>query len=96
MRSVFALVLLLTVSISAQTPSPLREAGSQPVEPYRVIGNIYYVGAVGVSSHIIVTPQGLILLDTGTEQMLPGIRANIEKLGHRMQDVKIILSSHAH
>lgn len=94
MKWALALASLLTASVFAQ--NALREAGSQPVEPYRVIGNIYYVGAAGVSSHIIVTPQGLILLDTGTLQMLPVIRTNIEKLGHRMQDVKIILSSHAH
>ena len=96
MKSVFAVASLLTASVFAQTPNPLRGPGSQPVEPYRVIGNIYYVGAVNISSHIIVTPQGLILVDTGTEQMLPGIRSNIEKLGYRLRDVKIILSSHAH
>jgi metallo-beta-lactamase class B len=81
---------------AAQAGNPLRGAGSQPVEPFRVIGNIYYVGAVAISSHIIVTSEGLILLDTGTEQMLPGILGNIEKLGFRWQDIKIILSSHAH
>lgn len=94
MKWTFALASLLTASVFAQ--NALRESGSQPVEPYRVIGNIYYVGAAGISSHIIVTTQGLILLDTGTLQMLPGLRANVEKLGHKMQDVKIILSSHAH
>ena len=59
MKDAFALGLLVTaVSIFTQAPNPLRGPGSQPVEPYRVIGNIYYVGAVDVSSHIIVTPQG--------------------------------------
>jgi metallo-beta-lactamase class B len=75
---------------------PLRDAGSRPVEPSRIIGNIFYVGAEGISSHIIVTKAGIILLDTGTLQMLPGLRANIEKLGHKLSDIKIILSSHAH
>jgi metallo-beta-lactamase class B len=96
MKRTVVLATLLTAAVAAQTPDPLRGPGSQPVEPYRVIGNIYYVGAVNISAHIIVTPQGLILIDTGTVQMLPGLRANIEKLGHRLQDVKIILSSHAH
>jgi metallo-beta-lactamase class B len=82
--------------LSAQPQDPLRGAGSRRVEPYRVIGNIFYVGAEGISAHIIVTPQGLILLDTGTREMLPGLRANIQKLGHKLSDVKIILSSHAH
>jgi metallo-beta-lactamase class B len=96
MRSTLALALLLPIPSFAQTPDPLRGPASKPVEPYRVVGNIYYVGAEGISAHIIVTPAGLILLDTGTVQMLPGLRANIEKLGHKLSDVKIILSSHAH
>jgi metallo-beta-lactamase class B len=97
MNSVIALVLSVGASVgSLQTGDPLRGPGSRRVEPYRVIGNIFYVGAEGISAHIIVTPQGLILLDTGTREMLPGLRANIEKLGHKLTDVKIILSSHAH
>jgi metallo-beta-lactamase class B len=96
-KAVCALGLLLTTATAlAQAPDPLRGPGSQRVEAYRVIGNIYYVGAVDVSSHLIVTPQGLILIDTGTREMLAGVRANIEALGHRLRDVKIILSSHAH
>ena len=97
MKSLLALTSILTVGgLLAQAPNPLRGEASQPVEPYKVIGNIYYVGAVNISSHIIVTPEGLILLDTGTQEMLPGIRTNLEKLGYTLQDVKIILSSHAH
>ena len=97
MKDAFGLGLFVTAaSLFAQAPNPLRGPGSRPVEPYRVIGSIYYVGAVDVSSHIIVTPQGLILIDTGTKEMLPGVRANIETLGHKLRDVKIILSSHAH
>jgi len=97
MKSVLALTSILTVGgLLAQAPNPLRGEASQPVEPYKVIGNIYYVGAVNISSHIIVTPEGLILLDTGTQEMLPGIRTNLGKLGYTLKDVKIILSSHAH
>ena len=99
MRSIialFTLTSLLTIGVLAQEQNPLRGRPSEPVEPYQVIDNIYYVGAVGISSHIVVTPEGLILLDTGTDQMLPGIRSNIEKLGYTLQDVKIIVSSHAH
>ena len=85
---------LLTVGLAAQ--GDLRGVGSQPVEPFRVAGNIFYVGANGISSYIIETQEGLILLDTGTVEMAQGLRANIEKLGHALTDVKIILSSHAH
>jgi metallo-beta-lactamase class B len=101
MTPTLSLVLVLNAAVSlswlpAEAQDPLRGSGSRRVEPYRVIGNIFYVGAEGISAHIIVTPQGLILIDTGTREMLPGLRANIEKLGHKLSDVKIILSSHAH
>ena len=98
MKSVLAAGLLVFFGLAAAAAQtdPLRGVGSRPVDPFKVAGNIFYVGANGISAYIIVTPEGLILLDTGTVEMAAGLRANIEKLGHRMSDVKIILSSHAH
>ena len=72
------------------------EDRSLPFDPRRIIGNIYYVGTNLISSFLIVTPAGNILLDTGQIQMLPQVTANIEKLGFKPQDVKILLNSHAH
>jgi metallo-beta-lactamase class B len=69
---------------------------SVPVEPRRIIGNIYYVGSNLISSFLIVTSAGHILLDTGHVQMLPQVEANIEKLGFKAKDVKILLNSQAH
>ena len=69
---------------------------SLPFESRRIIGNIYYVGTNLISSFLIVTPAGHILLDTGHIQMLPQVEANIEKLGFKPKDVKILLNSHAH
>jgi metallo-beta-lactamase class B len=69
---------------------------SLPFEPRRIIGNIYYVGSNMISSFLITTPAGHILIDTGHIQMLPMVEANIEKLGFRVKDVKILLNSHAH
>jgi len=69
---------------------------SQPFEPRRIIGNIYYVGSNMISSFLIVTPSGHILIDTGDIQMLKQTEGNIEKLGFRAQDVKILLNTQAH
>jgi metallo-beta-lactamase class B len=69
---------------------------SQPFAPRRIIGNIYYVGSKTISSFLIVTPKGHILLDTGPDQMLPQVEGNIEKLGFKPEDVRILLNSHAH
>src|SRR5882762_320424 len=69
---------------------------SQPVEPRRIIGNIYYVGSNLISSFLIVTPAGHILIDTGDIRMLKQTEANIEKLGFKTHDVKILLNTQAH
>jgi metallo-beta-lactamase class B len=69
---------------------------SVSVEPRRIVGNIYYVGSNLISSFLIVTSAGHILLDTGHVQMLPQVKANIEKLGFKAMDVKILLNTQAH
>jgi hypothetical protein len=72
------------------------EDRSLPFEPRRIIGNVYYVGTNLISSFLIVTPAGHILIDTGHIQMLAQVETNIEKLGFKVKDVKFLLNSHAH
>jgi len=69
------------------------DSGSLEGEPFVALK---YVGANLISSFLIVTPAGNILLETGPSQMLPQVAANIEKLGFNLQDVKVLLNSHAH
>ncbi|MEW6211292.1 MAG: subclass B3 metallo-beta-lactamase [Acidobacteriota bacterium] len=94
-RRLLASVLLIPSFAFAQSDSTSR-AWNQPVKPYRVIGNIYYVGAAEVSSFLITTPQGHILLDSGFAETVPLIRDNLAKLGFRLEDIKILINSHAH
>ena len=72
------------------------ESWNTPFQPFRLIGNIYYVGASGISSFLITTPEGHILIDTGFETTVPLIRESVAKLGFKLTDIKIILNSHAH
>lgn len=67
-----------------------------PVKPFRIIGNIYYVGASDLTSFLIATPQGHILLDGGLPETARQIEQNVTSLGFRMEDVKFLLNSHAH
>jgi len=60
------------------------------------MGNLYYVGATEVGSFLITTPQGHILLDGGFVETTPQIERNIAQLGYKLEDVKILLNSHAH
>src|SRR5216684_1801405 len=69
---------------------------TNPFPPYRIIGNVYYVGSQGLASYLITTPQGHILINSSLESSVPLIRESIEKLGFKFGDVKILLISHAH
>jgi metallo-beta-lactamase class B len=90
-------MLLGTATILASphlASARVQGAGETP-EPFRVIGNIYYVGGQ-YGSYLITTPEGHILHDTGTTDMHELIVSNIESLGFDVRDVRIMISSHAH
>ena len=67
-----------------------------PHAPFRIYGNTYYVGTNALSSILITSPQGHVLIDGAIPAAAPEIAANIRALGFRMEDVKLILNSHAH
>lgn len=108
-RLVAALVGLLALGRlpaaepAALPPSPgaawvrtLFDSWKAPVPPRHLAGNLHYVGAMGVSSYLITTPAGHILIDTGFEDTVPIIQRGVEQLGFKLTDIKFILSSHAH
>lgn len=90
------LALGLISSVGAQTSASQRAEWNRPSQPFRIIGNLYYVGAEGVSAFLIVTPAGSILLDGGLPETAPLIEKNVATLGFRLTDVKYLLNSHAH
>lgn len=69
---------------------------NKPQTPFKIIGNIYYVGTTDVGIYLVVTPKGSILLDSGFLETVPQVRANIAKLGFKLEDVNILLVSQAH
>ncbi len=81
----------------AQPPFPPANAGwNRPITPFRVAGNLYYVGAADVSAFLWTTPEGHILLDTGFRETVPRIEANLKTLGLRLEDIGLLLTSHGH
>lgn len=92
----WAAALVLAFSPAFAQKDETSRKWNQPVEPYRVIGNIHFVGAADIASFLIATPEGHILLDGGFEETVPIIRAGVEKLGFKLSDVKVLLNSHAH
>ena len=79
---------------AAERGERIQSAG-EATEPFRIIGNIYYVGGQ-YGSYLITTPEGHILHDTGTADMHALIVSNVEKLGFDAGDIRIMISSHAH
>jgi metallo-beta-lactamase class B len=88
-------LLLNTVPVSAQVNDD-HGSWNEPVEPFLIMDNLYYVGASEITAYLFVTDQGHILLDGGFEETAPLIEASIEKLGFKLSDVKMLLNSHAH
>ena len=64
--------------------------------PHKIIGNLYYVGTRTLSSFLVVTPQGNILIDSTYERNVPTIEKSVQQLGFKFSDIKILLGSHAH
>lgn len=72
------------------------ESWNRPQAPFKIFGNAWYVGTTGLSSILITGAAGHVLLDGALPQSAAHIQANIESLGFRMEDVKLILNSHEH
>ncbi|OPB96947.1 subclass B3 metallo-beta-lactamase [Elizabethkingia meningoseptica] len=91
--------LLITFSWKAQVvkePENTNEEWSRSYEPFRIAGNLYYVGTYDLASYLIVTDKGNILINTGLAGSLPMIKENIKKLGFNYKDIKILLLTQAH
>ena len=92
----FFLSLLLALVFAGSAFAQATPDWTNPFPPYRIIGNVYYVGSQGLASYLITTKEGHILINSSLESSVPLIRESIEKLGFKFGDVKILLISHAH
>lgn len=92
----FALLTLACVRAIADDDCDICMKWNEPVDPFPIFGNTYYVGARGLSSILITSPQGHVLIDGGLPESAPLIASNIVSLGFALDDVKLILNSHAH
>ena len=93
------------VTVRGQTYTPrsilARNMGSDEDQttafpPHRIVGNVYYVGTRTLSSFLLTTPAGHILINTTYERNVRTIEKSIAQLGFKFADVRIILGTHAH
>jgi metallo-beta-lactamase class B len=90
--SLLALGLVLGPALHAQQNAEW----TRPFPPFRMIGNIYWVGSYDLSTYLITTPQGHILINTGVGDTAQQIKASVEQLGFKIADVKILTATHGH
>jgi metallo-beta-lactamase class B len=90
------LVTLLIIMAFAGNAAAQEKDWTEPFPPFRIAGNLYYVGSKGLANYLIATQQGHILINSDLEANVPLIRASVEKLGLKFSDIKILLISHAH
>jgi metallo-beta-lactamase class B len=96
MRKVSLHSILLFLLLSVVSKSFGQATWSEPYEPFRIAGNLYYVGTYDLACYLITTPEGNILINTGLEGSVPMIRANVEALGFDFFNIKILLNTQAH
>jgi metallo-beta-lactamase class B len=84
--------LLLSTSVFAQGNADWH----RPFPPFRIAGNLYYVGTADLAVYLIATPQGNVLINSDFAEDVPIVQKSVEQLGFKWGDTKIILISHAH
>ena len=90
------LVATLVVLLGRQWKADSDRGGQKPAEPFRIAGNLYYVGANDATAFLLTGPEGHILIDGGYPGTPPLILASIAKLGFDVRDVKVLLNSEPH
>lgn len=95
----FALLLFASFSLIApkvQEPTVTNPEWSKPYPPFRIVGNLYYVGTYDLGCYLITTSKGNILINTGLAASASQIKNNIQTLGFKLSDTKIFLTTQAH
>jgi metallo-beta-lactamase class B len=98
-RTILVPAMLTTLAVAHdEAPGTCKDcaAWNETQKPFRVYGNTYYVGVRGLSSILVTSDRGHVLIDGGLAESAPKIAASVLELGFRMEDVKFILNSHVH
>lgn len=96
-RLVVACLILVVGAIAfAKWKQVSSNGGQQPVEPFRIAGNLHFVGTNDVSAFLLTGPAGHILLDGGYPGSASMIVASMAQLGFDIRDVRVLLNSDPH
>lgn len=87
---------LCATAQKVKEPKASNPEWEKPFEPFRIAGNLYYVGTYDLASYLVVTTKGSILINTGMASSKEQIQQNIKALGFKFSDIKILLTTQAH
>lgn len=85
-----------TTAQKVQEPKNTKEEWSKPYPPFRIVGNLYYVGTYDLACYLITTAKGNILINTGLAASEQQIKDNVKALGFKFKRIKILLNTQAH
>ena len=92
----FSLASFTVIAQTVQEPPVTDSAWVKPYPPFRIAGNLYYVGTYDLACYLITTNKGHILVNTGLASSASQIKSNVERLGFRLSDIKLLLNTQAH
>ncbi len=98
MKNCLVAIVCVAAAAGQATAHPCKDCAewNAPQSPFRIFGNTYYVGPHGLSSVLITSSAGHVLIDGALPESAQRIAASIRALGFRIEDVKLILNSHVH
>lgn len=100
LAATFLLCVLAVAGVTTQTtfkePPVTNEAWTRPFPGFRIVANVFHVGTYDLASYLITTDQGHMLVNTGVGSSVPMIQSNVESLGFRFGDIRLLLATHGH
>ncbi len=93
---VFSCLSFVAAAQAVREPQNNPPEWSKPYPPFRIAGNLYYVGTDDLACYLVATPKGHILINTGLASSASMIKNSVEALGFKLQDIKILLTTQAH
>lgn len=96
MRRFFTFLTLLIVLLSQKSHAQKFGDWDRPYAPFRVAGDVYYVGTYDLACFLVATPDGHILVNAAIESTVDQLKKNVEQLGFKFSDIKILLVSQGH
>lgn len=93
---IFSAASFFSLSAQKVTEPKTPEEWTRPYEPFRIAGNLYYVGTYDLASYLITTHEGNILINTGLASSAFQIKKILKNLGLILMIYKILLITHAH